>query len=68
MCVVCLSRYAGFGGVPDWRARFPASCTLNSTWPSCPLWCDKQSCDQCHPDDVGYAHMAHVVYTGLGFK
>ena len=29
-------------------------------------FCDGQSCDQCHPDDNGYAHMAKVVYEGMG--
>ena len=59
--------YAGMGGTKDWPTAFPASCVLNSTWPECPLWCDKQSCDQCHPDDNGYHKLAQIVYAGLGF-
>lgn len=59
--------YAGMGGTKDWPTEFPASCVLNSTWPDCPLWCDKQSCDQCHPDDNGYHKLAQIVYAGLGF-
>jgi lysophospholipase L1-like esterase len=62
-----IDMFSAFGGIADWEEKFPTSCVLNSTWPSCPLWCDKQSCDQCHPDDNGYAHMAKVVYEGLGF-
>lgn len=62
-----IDMFAAFGGVADWQEKFPSSCVLNSTWPSCPLWCDRQSCDQCHPDDNGYTHMAKVVYAGLGF-
>ena len=29
-------------------------------------YCDKQSCapGQCHPNDVGCAHLAQVVYSG----
>ena len=30
-------------------------------------FCDGQNCDQCHPNDDGYAHMAEAVYAGLGF-
>ena len=60
--------FSGMGGCTDWMTKFPASCTLNSTWADCPLWCDKQSCDQCHPNDNGYAFFAKLVYKGLGFK
>lgn len=28
---------------------------------SCALFCDEQSCDQCHPNDHGYALLASVV-------
>ena len=28
-------------------------------------WCDAQSCDQCHPNDNGYAHLASALYKGL---
>ena len=62
-----IDMFAAFGGVPDWPARFPASCTLNSTWAPCRWWCDAQSCDQCHPNNDGYAHFAAAVYAGLGF-
>lgn len=48
---VPINNYAAFGGVPNWQTEFPPSCELSSPWPSCPLWCDKQSCDQCHPND-----------------
>lgn len=52
--------YTGMGGVVDWETEFPASCQLDSPWKPCAWWCDKQSCDQCHPNDDGYAHMATV--------
>merc|ERR1711957_565134 len=32
----------------------------------CAYWCDAQSCDQCHPNDDGYSHLATVVQRGLG--
>lgn len=32
----------------------------------CAYWCDDQHCDQCHPNDVGYSHLATVVQKGLG--
>ena len=54
------------GGVPDWQSSFPDGCTLNSPWPACPWWCDAQHCDQCHPNDSGYAHLAQLVKSGLG--
>jgi len=59
--------FGGMGGVPDWRAKFPPSCTLTSSWQPCKLFCDQQSCDYCHPNDVGYSHLARLVYEGLGF-
>ena len=48
---VPISVYAGMGGVPNWEATFPSSCTEDSPWPACAWWCDSQSCDQCHPND-----------------
>jgi hypothetical protein len=54
------------GGVADWRTTFPANgCNLSSPFPPCKWWCDPQSCDQCHPDDVGYHQLASVVFAGL---
>ena len=44
----------------------PEGCTLTSTLPTCPLWCDKQSCDQCHPNNNGYTVLASTVKAGLG--
>lgn len=29
--------------------------------PSCALFCDEQSCDQCHPNDNGYLRLAMVI-------
>ena len=43
--------FTGMGGTPDWATKFPKSCTLDSakSYTPCAWWCDKQSCDQCHP-------------------
>jgi len=60
--------YTGMGGVPApaWIEEMPPKCVLNSTWPPCAWYCDKQSCrpGQCHPNDVGCAKLAQVVYDG----
>jgi len=58
--------YHQMGGVQDWKTTFPAKCVVNSSFAPCGSWCDKQSCDQCHPNDVGYAKMAKLVQQGLG--
>ena len=58
--------YTGMGGVaaPQWVKEMPPKCVLNSTWPPCAWYCDAQSCapGQCHPNDIGCAKLAHVVY------
>ena len=58
--------YTGMGGIPAprWETELPDKCTLNSTWAPCKYYCDAQSCNpgQCHPNDVGCAFLAHVVY------
>ena len=60
--------YRGMGGVPapKWKTVMPKKCTLNSTYPPCRWYCDAQSCSpgQCHPNDVGCAKLAQVVYDG----
>jgi lysophospholipase L1-like esterase len=60
--------YSGMGGVTDWEAKFPKSCQIDTakTWAPCAWWCDKQSCDQCHPNNAGYHQMATLVLKGLG--
>ena len=50
---------------PSWPTKGCAQESV-STWPACGWYCDKQSCDQCHPNDAGYAHMANVLKIGLG--
>jgi len=64
--------YSGMGGVPApaWQTELPPKCVLNSTWPPCRWYCDAQSCapGQCHPNDVGCAHLAEVVYDGIWGK
>lgn len=58
--------YTAMGGVKDWREKQPAKgCTVNSSYPPCAYWCDAQSCDQCHPNDVGYAHLAGALHDAL---
>jgi hypothetical protein len=60
--------YKALGGVSSWRASFPAhGCNrTDSSVADCPYFCDAQSCDQCHPDDVGYHAMAQAMQAGLG--
>jgi lysophospholipase L1-like esterase len=60
--------FSAMGGNPNWRKDFPGSCTLETakTWKPCGWWCDAQSCDQCHPDDVGYNVMAAAMMKGIG--
>jgi lysophospholipase L1-like esterase len=68
-----IDMYTGMGGVSDWKEHFPPhGCTLNSSsgsggddWAPCAWWCDTQSCDQCHPNNNGYAHMAQKLHAGL---
>ena len=60
--------FHGMGGEEEWRSdpQWPKSCQLNSDWRPCKWWCDEQSCDQCHPNDNGYTHLAKVLQEGLG--
>jgi lysophospholipase L1-like esterase len=62
--------YTSMGGSFTWATDedWPDECTLDgtSTWPACGWYCDQQSCDQCHPNDAGYTHMANVLKSGLG--
>jgi len=60
--------FSGMGGVADWSTVFPKSCTLDTakTYKPCAWWCDKQSCDQCHPNNDGYTQMAKLMKAGLG--
>ena len=57
--------YAGMGGTPTWAVDFPDSCVLDSPWSYCADFCDEQSCDQCHPNDVGYALLANIVHDSV---
>jgi len=60
--------FTGMGGKPNWASYFPASCSLASaqTYKPCAWWCDKQSCDQCHPNNDGYTQMATIMKAGIG--
>lgn len=61
--------YTGMGGKADWTVNpaWPLKCNVSSTFqPTCGYYCDAQSCDQCHPDDNGYANLATVLKAGLG--
>lgn len=60
--------FAAMGGKPNWANYFPKSCTLETakSYKPCAWWCDKQSCDQCHPNNNGYTHMAAAMMEGIG--
>merc|ERR1719382_1561701 len=62
--------FTGMGGVPDWQKKYPPrGCTKTTTSPdTCKWYCDSQSCDQCHPNDNGYAHLAEIIYAGLDLR
>ena len=66
LMTVPINNFAGMGGVSNWQATFPNGCADPSPWPACPWWCDAQHCDQCHPNDNGYHHLAGLVKAGLG--
>lgn len=56
--------YSGFGGVSDWKTKYPDQCVWpNSPWTPCVWYCDEQSCKpgQCHPNNVGCTHLAELV-------
>ena len=60
--------FSAMGGVQDWQQEFPpqtTGCTINSSWAPCRWWCDKQSCDNCHPNDNGYHHLASLLLDGI---
>lgn len=61
--------FTALGGVPGWAKTFlPGGCTTQDKDPrsKCPLFCDVQSCDQCHPDNNGYTAMAAAMKKGIG--
>jgi lysophospholipase L1-like esterase len=59
--------FTALGGDKDWKTTYPKSCSLQTASDAkCPLFCDKQSCDQCHPDNDGYTTMAAAMKKGLG--
>ena len=58
--------FKAMGGAPPWSGQPSKTCGYNSSWAPCAWWCDQQSCDQCHPNNDGYAHMAPAVLKGLG--
>lgn len=54
--------YSKFGGTAEWRKQFPiGGCSAQSSFGFCALYCDMQSCDQCHPNDQGYSVVARDV-------
>lgn len=65
LTTVPISIYSALGGVPNWQETFPNGCGLNTPWPACPWYCDKQSCDQCHPNDSGYFRLASAMKFGM---
>jgi len=60
--------YTAMGGEYQWATdeAWPSSCQLDSDWAACGWYCNHQHCDQCHPNDTGYAHMANVLKNALG--
>lgn len=65
-CEGIVDAFGALGGMPNWDQNFPCSgCTLDSNASSpfgpCIYYCSEQSCDQCHPNDVGYARLAEAV-------
>ena len=60
--------FTALGGVKDWASAYPPKgCIKTSTSVAkCPLFCDMQSCDQCHPDNNGYTAMAATMKKGIG--
>jgi len=64
--------FGALGGVADWQTAFPkGGCTLNNTGTAakCGYFCSsaqKWTCDQCHPDNVGYNAMAATMKAGMG--
>ena len=66
-----IDAFTGMGGTPEWRKTFPADppgCRQGDAFAACGWFCDKQSCNQCHPNDVGYHKLATVVQQGLGLS
>ena len=64
--------FEAMGGLPPWSGVPSETCDHNATssagvkWAPCAWWCDGQSCDQCHPNNDGYAHLAPALLAGLG--
>ena len=60
--------FTWMGGSANWTKTFPSSCSLTTakTYKPCAWWCDAQSCDQCHPNNNGYTHMAAGMAKGIG--
>jgi len=58
--------FGEFGGhtLPDDDLDGCSEATVNEA--KCSWYCDVQHCDQCHPNDVGYYHMAKAVQKALG--
>ena len=54
--------FSAFGGSPSVDRCTEATIDTGH----CSWWCDRQSCDQCHPNNVGYHHMAKTVQLALG--
>lgn len=50
------------GGSSAWPSVFPPQgCTLTSFLPACAWFCDAQNCNQVHPNNRGYEHMAKYI-------
>ena len=58
--------FSALGGEKNWVHDFNKNGCKIGAGGKCPLFCDEQSCDQCHPDDNGYTEMAKTMMHGIG--
>lgn len=55
----------GFGAQKSFAQLCDHKCVASAHDPACIFQCDAQSCDPCHPNDVGYTALAKAVLAGL---
>jgi lysophospholipase L1-like esterase len=68
--------YGAMGGTQDLDCGYASeldngflcdhTCVSSEHDAKCGLQCDQQSCDPCHPNDVGYTVLAKAIMAGLG--
>lgn len=57
--------FRNLGGVSDWYTQWPPQCSLQSPELACQWFCNLDTCDQIHPNNDGYRHIAEVVIDGM---